>query len=36
MMHILAIYILPKLIGKNEKTNIGNAAITVTMVGTGK
>ena len=36
MIHVLAIYILPNLIGKNEKKTFGNPAKTVTIVGTGK
>ena len=36
MIHVLAIYILPNLIEKNEKKTFGHAAKTVTIVGTGK
>ena len=36
MMDSLALHILYKLNSKLKKENIGNSAITVTIVGTGK
>ena len=36
MMHVLAIYILSKLIERNEKQTLEMQLNTVTIVGTGK